>query len=176
MASTTAAQPTVTTEPSNSSSTGAPESLNDTATALTTNRQNYGLVASYVVIFVLWGASQVVLIPYVIHLLLLVTAILYAACHASLILLNTTTTTTPKSDNDDGTTKTEPTVERETLKASDAYQFPLVGSASLFGLYCAFKFLGKEWVNLLIGAYFGLIGTVAVAMTLAPVLVAVAPK
>jgi minor histocompatibility antigen H13 len=171
--------PTVTTEPSSTSTSSSSASAESNATK--TTRQNYGLVASYVIIFVLWGASQVVLIPYVIHLLLLVTAILYAACHASLILLDTTTTTKSNSDgtgsdNNDGTTKTEPTVERETLKASDAYQFPLVGSASLFGLYCAFKFLGKEWVNLLIGAYFGLIGTVAVAMTLAPVLVAMTPK
>lgn len=116
---------------------------------------NYVLVASYVTIGILWAASQVVLIPYAVHLILLVTCILYAACHESIILLHR---------DEHG----ESSADRETMKAEDAYQFPLVGSASLFGLYLAFKYLGAEYVNILIGAYFGMVGTVAICMTIAP--------
>lgn len=116
---------------------------------------NYVLIASYVIIGLLWGASQVILIPYFVHLILLVTCILYAACHESIILLH---------QDEHG----ELSADRETMKAEDAYQFPLVGSASLFGLYLAFKYLGEEYVNILIGGYFGLVGTVAISMTIAP--------
>ena len=48
---------------------------------------NFFLMASYAIIVILWGASQVILIPYVVHLLVLVTTILYVACHESLALL-----------------------------------------------------------------------------------------
>lgn len=101
-----------------------------------------------------------VLVPYVVHLLVLVTSILYAACHQSLALREEI----PK----EGEAGYDPDVVRETMKAEDAYQFPLVGSMSLFGLYLAFKFLGKEWVNLLIGGYFGLVGCGALTLTLSP--------
>ena len=135
---------------------------------------NYILIASYVGIVATWGLSQVILIPYVFHLLLLVSCILYAACHGSLVLLQEDE---PVIHTDaDGKETVLPAAERETLKKEDAYQFPLIGSISLFSLYCAFKFLDKDLVNLLIGGYFGLMGTFAVAMTLAPLLVALVPR
>jgi hypothetical protein len=63
-------------------------------------------------------------VPYVLHLLVLVTAILYAACHGSLILLDHST----DEDNDDmkdGSTHstssaTSSQQQRETLKHEDA--------------------------------------------------------
>lgn len=135
---------------------------------------NYILIASYVGIVATWGLSQVILIPYVVHLLILVSCILYAACHGSLVLLQEDE---PIIHTDaDGKETVLPPAERETLRKEDAYQFPLIGSVSLFSLYCAFKFLDKDLVNLLIGGYFGLMGTFAVAMTLAPLLVALVPK
>lgn len=126
------------------------------------------LVASYATIALLWGLSQVVLIPYVVHLLVLVTAILYVACHKSLTLREE-----PPKEGEEGYDPDAP--GRETLKQEDAYQFPLFGSLSLFSLYCAFKFLGQELVNLLIGAYFGAVGCGALAFTLIPLFVAVFP-
>eukprot|EP00934_Nitzschia_sp_Nitz4_P005196 Nitzschia sp. Nitz4//scaffold217_size45653//6293//7489//NITZ4_007218-RA/size45653-processed-gene-0.24-mRNA-1//-1//CDS//3329542219//5186//frame0 len=119
--------------------------------------KNQLLVLSYATIGGIWGLSQVVLIPYVIHLLVLVTAILYVACHQSLHLLQEP----PKGEEGEAT-------DKETLRASDAYQFPIVGSLSLFSLYLAVKYLGPEWVNLLIGGYFGLVGCVAIAVTSQP--------
>jgi minor histocompatibility antigen H13 len=140
----------------------------DAATAATPPPPtNYVLVASYGTIAALWGLSQVVLIPYMLHLLLLVTCILYAACHGSIVLLHDDdpVVTTDKDGNE-----TVVKAERETLRKEDAFQFPLVGSVSLFSLYLAFKFLDKDLVNLLIGAYFGVVGVFAVTMTLAPAL------
>lgn len=143
---------------------------NDTTKATT----NYVLIASYVGILATWGLSQVILIPYVLHLLVLVSCILYAACHGSLVLLQEDE---PIIHTDaDGKETVLPPAERETLRKEDAYQFPLIGSVSLFSLYCAFKFLDKDLVNLLIGGYFGLMGSFAVAMTLAPLLVALVPR
>jgi len=133
---------------------------------------NYLLVASYSIILGLWGATQVVLVPYVVHLLVLVTCILYAACHASIALLHEEEEIVVDKDGNE----TIVTAERETLRKEDAYQFPLVGSASLFSLYLAFKFLDKDLVNLLIGAYFALVGSFAVTMTLAPFLARVVPE
>ena len=49
-------------------------------------------------------------------------------------------------------------------------KFPFIGSACLFGLFCAFKFLDPEWVNWVISFYFTAAGAIAVAGTLIPIL------
>jgi minor histocompatibility antigen H13 len=126
------------------------------------------LVASYGTILIMWGASQVVLIPYVVHLLVLVTAILYAACHRSLSLLEE-----QLKEGEEGYDPDAP--GRDTMRQEDAYQFPIIGSVSLFSLYLAFKYLGQDFVNLLIGGYFGAVGCGALTMTLAPLVVCLAP-
>ena len=46
----------------------------------------------------------------------------------------------------------------------------MVGSASLFGLYCAFKFFDKDTVNLILSAYFALMGCGAVTATFSPII------
>ena len=104
---------------------------------------NLLLVLCYLTIPGLWGASQVILIPYVVHLLVLVTAILYIACHWSLVLREE-----PTVDEDGNSTSASSA--GETLRKEDAMQFPIMGSLSLFSLYLAFRFLDKEMVNLLI--------------------------
>jgi minor histocompatibility antigen H13 len=119
-------------------------------------QKNPLILLSYLTIAGLWGASQVVPIPYVPHLLCLVTAILYVACHASLIL----------REIDPATGKSA--AGGEVMKKEDAMQFPLLGSASLFSLYLAFKFLDPEIVNLLIGIYFGVVGCLAMTATFSP--------
>lgn len=118
--------------------------------------KNPWILLSYLTIAVLWVASQLVYIPYVVHLVLLVTAILYVACHQSLILREIDPNTGEKAAGG------------ETMKQEDAMQFPLFGSASLFSLYLAFKFLSPELVNLLIGIYFGVIGCLAMTATFSP--------
>lgn len=125
-------------------------------------------------IFLLWAASQYILIPYVVHLLLLVTCILYTACHYSLFLREEQALC--RGEVDPTLTKEEQQAEgrhapvSETLKAEDAMQFPLIGSASLFSLYCAFKYFDKDTVNLILSAYFALMGCGAVTATASPIL------
>lgn len=132
---------------------------------------NVLLAISNVSIFLLWAASQYILIPYVAHLLLLVGFILYSACHYSLILRAEQAQS--RGEIDPTKTKEEqaiPPPVSETLRAEDAMQFPLVGSCSLFGLYCAFKFFDKDTVNLILSGYFALMGCGAVTATASPVL------
>ena len=130
------------------------------------------LAVSNATIFLLWAVSQYILIPYVVHLILLVTCILYTACHYSLVLREDQALCRGEVDP----TKTEeeqkllPLPVSETLGAEDAMQFPLVGSASLFSLYCAFKFFDKDTVNLILSAYFALMGCGAVTATASPIL------
>lgn len=135
-----------------------------------TGQTNVLLWISYVMIFGLWWASQVVLIPYVVNCITLVACILYVACHWSLALREEPPA--KEGDDKDGSSPAPPPVE--TLTAADAYQFPLVGSCSLFGLYCAFKYLDKDLVNLLIGGYFCLAGCFALTATGGPALLALA--
>jgi len=53
----------------------------------------------------------------------------------------------------------------ETMTSEDAWKFPLVGSAALFGLYMLFKLFSKEYLNMLLTSYFLLFGIFAVAAT-----------
>ena len=66
--------------------------------------------------------------------------------------------------------------EGEVMSASDAYRFPFVGSAALFSLYTAFKYLDPEWVNFLISFYFTFAGALAVASSFGPVVGSVLPS
>jgi len=126
------------------------------------------LMGAYGTIVLIWGTSQVILIPYVIHLLVLVTAILYAACHRSLSLREE-----PPKEGEVGYDPDAP--GRDTMRQEDAYQFPIIGSISLFSLYMAFKFLGQDLVNMLIGSYFGVVGCGALTMTISPLLASLVP-
>jgi minor histocompatibility antigen H13 len=127
------------------------------------------IYVSYAAIAVVWTASQFILIPYVVHLLVLVMAILYVACHGSLELREEA----PK-EGQEGYDPDAPGVE--TLKKEDAMQFPIMGSMSLFGLYLAFKFLGQDLVNLLIGGYFAAVGCGALTLTISPLVDSYCPK
>jgi len=146
---------------------------------MSTPHKNPLVLLSYGTILALWIGSQVVDIPYVVNLMLLVTAILYAACHLSLTLREEQAlargetppedTKDKKDDDNDEEEETEAPAY-ETMKASDAMQFPLIGSCSLFGLYCAFKYFDKDTVNLIISVYFCLVGLAALTATFGPAL------
>lgn len=51
----------------------------------------------------------------------------------------------------------------ERLTARDAWQFPLIGSAILFGLYLVIKTLRKDLIDVLIAVYFAVIGAACIA-------------
>lgn len=98
-------------------------------------QKNPFLLLSYAVIAGVWVGSQLVDVPYVLHLLLLVTSILYAACHLSLWLREEQARARgEKGQGEDDNEEDAGEADYETLKASDAAWFPLIGSASLFRL------------------------------------------
>jgi minor histocompatibility antigen H13 len=132
------------------------------STASPAAKRNPWLLISYASIVGLWGISQVILIPYVIHVLVLTTSILYAGCHASLVLRQEKD---PNAQDEDDNVSSS---DKEVMRSEDAYQFPLVGSLSLFGLYLAFKFFDKQTVNLVLGLYFAVAGCLALTLTLSP--------
>lgn len=134
------------------------------------------LLVSNITIVLLWLLPKYISIHYVANLLILVSSILYSASHYSLQLREgqalargEVDPTKPKDD------KNTPPPPPETLSAEDAKQFPIVGSISLFGLYCAFKFFDKDTVNLILSAYFSLMGCGAVTATVSPILAYIAP-
>jgi len=119
--------------------------------------------------------SQVIFIPYQIHLLGIVASILYAACHWSLALCeevgdDNDSSNKDGSDNKEGKSKTKRSNIGETLTKEDAMSFPIIGSVSLFSLYLAFRFLDRSLVNLLIGCYFCVLGTFSLTASSAPLL------
>mmetsp|Transcript_35581 Transcript_35581/g.46940 ORF Transcript_35581/g.46940 Transcript_35581/m.46940 type:complete len:456 (-) Transcript_35581:220-1587(-) len=121
---------------------------------------NYLLLGSYALLLLLWIITQKVLIPVPVNLILTSTAIIYIGCHRSLRLRNAL--------DEDG--KPKPAEEREVMTQKDAYKFPIVGSAVLFGLYLLFKFLDKDLVNLLLAIYFSLIGVFTIGVSLDPMI------
>lgn len=127
-------------------------------------------------IVALWSACPFILIPYVAHLLILVTAILYTACHCSLMLLTQQALSRGEKDPNEPADSVKPVVYSETLSKDDAMQFPIVGSASLFGLYCALKYFDKDTVNMILGGYFGLMGCAAITSTLSPLITNIGGK
>jgi hypothetical protein len=142
----------------------------------TSNRSNSLVTLSSLAIVSLSIASRFILIPYVAHLLVLVTCILYTASHLSLQLrqdqalargeVDPTTTTLASSDNDTSKkTDSPPQITTETLKREDAMKMPIMGSIALFSLYLAFKFFDKETVNFIISIYFGFVGCLALTAT-----------
>lgn len=66
-----------------------------------------------------------------------------------------------EEDEEDADTDDEPAAS-ETLTSSDAWLFPVIGSFVLFSMYLVFKFLDRNWVDRVLGVYFGLVGTASV--------------
>jgi len=60
--------------------------------------------------------------------------------------------------------------EKEIMSKHDAYMFPIIGSCVLFGIYMLFKYFSKEYVNLLLTAYFLLLGFISLAKTVTPLI------
>lgn len=59
--------------------------------------------------------------------------------------------------------------QTESMSQKDAYMFPVIGSATLFGLYVLFKMFSKEYVNMLLLAYFLFFGAFSLTGMLVPV-------
>ena len=109
---------------------------------------------SYVVLFGIWAASSFMVIDMTASVILQATLIIIIGSYRSLNLLAT-------PEERDG-------AEKEVMSSKDAAQFPIIGSAALFGLFLAFKYLDREMVNLLLSVYFMFVGVFTLTGTLAP--------
>ncbi len=83
-------------------------------------------------------------------------AILFIGAHQSLKLSELDALTGKRSS------------EGEAISKKDAMMFPLFGSIALLSLYIAYKFIGKEYMNILLTSYIMLAGVSAVAQTIEP--------
>ena len=104
------------------------------------------LTFSYLVLFSFWLLSYYVIIPVPLNLVVTSSLIVFIGSHKSLSLL--------LSESEGGVS----IEEKEVISSADAYKFPFIGSASLFGLYFAFKYFDKGTVNLIVSVYFSLAG------------------
>ncbi|KAI9068274.1 hypothetical protein FKP32DRAFT_1562055 [Trametes sanguinea] len=88
---------------------------------------------------------------------------IYAGAHGSLSVRysHSKETRTPGADVEEDE---EEEVER--LSSQDAYLFPVIGSAVLFGLYLIVKYFGKEWITWLLQWYFTIAGVGSVGKSL----------
>ncbi|KAJ7497283.1 peptidase A22B, signal peptide peptidase [Mycena latifolia] len=84
-------------------------------------------------------------------LLSLATASIYIGAHGSLAA--------PR--NADGSRSEEEEVP-ERMSSQDAWLFPVIGSATLVGMYAVVKYFGTAWINWLLGWYFAVAGIGAV--------------
>jgi minor histocompatibility antigen H13 len=91
----------------------------------------------YGLIILLELTAAFVYIPVYTHMILLVSLILFIGCHNSLR----------------GLSKTNPADQQEKMSTKDVYQFPIIGSCVLFGLYLIFKLLPKHYVMIVVKGY-----------------------
>lgn len=63
----------------------------------------------------------------------------------------------------------------DTMTKKDAMYFPLIASVALFGLYMFFKIFKKVHINLLLTGYFFILGVIALAHLLSPVINSLMP-
>ena len=119
---------------------------------------NFMLTLAYTIMFSMWAISYFYAIDVSINVVTTATLLVYIGSHRSLRLLAT---------EDEGGMAAK---DKEVMSSKDAAQFPIVGSCALFGLFCAFKYLDKEMVNVILGVYFGVICFFSMIGTLAPIL------
>lgn len=109
------------------------------------------------VLIALMVSTNFVLLPIIFQMLAYTGAILYIGCHHSLKMF--------EKDPETGEQQ-----EVESVSKKDAMMFPIFGSVALFSMFVAFKFFGKEWVNFLVTTYLTVIGVVALAESIRPLL------
>lgn len=63
----------------------------------------------------------------------------------------------------------------EIMTSEDAAYFPIYASCALFSMFLLFKFVGPEYVNLVLGAYFFALGTMSLTSALRPVGLLIVP-
>jgi minor histocompatibility antigen H13 len=114
------------------------------------------VVIAYVLLFGLTALSNFVLININFNLVATSALIIYIGSYGSL-------------ENKIAAAAGDENAQVDVMTAQDAYMFPIMGSCTLFGLYCLFNFVDKSVVNLLLGAYFGCVGLYTLTASFDPV-------
>lgn len=117
---------------------------------------NLLLLVSYVTLFGFWAGSYFYAFDMSLNVITTATLIIVIGSFRSLKLL--------------ATAEEGGSAEKEIMSSKDAAQFPIVGSAALFGLFLAFKYLDREMVNMILSVYFMFVGVFTLTGTLAPFL------
>ena len=105
-----------------------------------------GLAYAYGSVIAMLIVPQFVLIHPYLHLLIMAPLLVWIGCQRSLLQM-------AKAPEDS---------QVEMVSKKDAMQFPLIGSAVLFGLYIVVKLVKKEYLDMLISFYFLCIGVFGV--------------
>ena len=127
---------------------------------------NKSLLFAYFTVASLWLFSQIVDIPYTVNLTLTTLSLIYVGAHHSLQLRSSGAISVDPST---GQVLSSDVGSSEYLTTSDALKFPFVGSAALFSLFLAFKYLNKDTVNRVILCYFAFAGVLALTTICAPI-------
>jgi len=100
-------------------------------------------------------------VPVTVHMIVTSCAIIYIGSHGSVAAL------LPEDAK---------AMTSETMQTRDAYLFPVIGSAVLFSLYIVFKLVPREYINVVIKAYFFVIGCLVLSHRAAHLLSQLMPK
>lgn len=130
------------------------------------------VVGALLLIGLLCGLSSVQLVPVSLHMLLITAAVIYIGSRMALKCW--------RIEGGDFGGEDARGVEThrsggEQMATKDAMMFPLIGSCVLFSLYCVYKFLPKEWVNVVIRVYFFLFGVLVLAQKISQILSSTLP-
>jgi minor histocompatibility antigen H13 len=119
--------------------------------------------ASFVVLAGILAATRFVIIPANIQMGLITASILFIGAHQSIKLNEIDSATGKRADGD-------------RMSKKDALMFPVFGSIALVSLYICYKYVGKEYMNILLTSYIMLAGVAAVANFIEPIFHAILPK
>lgn len=121
------------------------------------------LSGSLLLLVAFWAASYFVVVPLTLNLIAHATLIVFVGCHYSLVLLP------PDENEEDDKAEGAAKVEAPPpMTMKDAALFPVIGSASLLGLYLAIKYLDKFYVETILSLYFSLVGVATMSTTFSP--------
>ena len=110
------------------------------------------LMLSYAVVVLLLIVPHYVFIHHYLHCMIAGPLLVWIGCQRALIEAS-------KAPEDS---------QAEMVSKTDAMQFPLIGSAVLFGLYVVVKFVNKEYLDVLISCYFAILGAMGVYAVVRP--------
>jgi minor histocompatibility antigen H13 len=88
---------------------------------------------------------------------------IYLGCRSSVRIDPASKRALKKSHPQDFDDRDEEEEEFDRLTCNDALLFPILGSAVLFSLYLAFKYLDRDMLNIVLKSYFAVIGALGLA-------------